>query len=541
MRTFARFVRLLPVALIALLARPAAAQALYDGGSLRQDGGPTKPGDAAKPGEAKPGDKKDDKKKEEKKDEWLAVTNGDVHTVTDGVLRGATVLCKNGKIRKIGYGLEIPKEAATLDASGMTVYPGLIAANSTGILGGEPVELSTDVFSYNMTFALACGWTTVVTGNSAGKLTYGTLDGLLLRNNLWMRMSYASGDERRRLRDELENAREYLRKRRLFEQQKAAGVQGLEEPQPQGVNDAYLKLLSGAVLARFDSNSVEDLRSIAKLVTEFGFKAVVFGAVEGWIAAEDLGRAGVSCVVTPHTSRVRNRELNRPSGATIENAAILYQHGVKVAVIPAGARLSSDGLLDRDLRTPTVEAALAVRGGLPRDAAEAALTINAARILGVDDRVGSIEVGKDADLIVLDGDLLNYESLVYYTVVNGRLVYDKAKESLFRDLKPRPSTYQEPKPPEPPKAEPPKDDKKDEKKEGEAKPADDKKDGAAPKEGEKPKDGDKPKEEPKPEKPKEDPKPGEPPKPKEEPKDPPKPPKPDGGPSRSRGVPRAER
>jgi adenine deaminase len=110
---------------------------------------------------------------------------------------------------------------------------------------------------------------------------------------------------------------------------------------------------------------------------------------------------------------------------------------VKVAVIPQSQRLSSDGLLDRDLRTPTVEAMLAMRGGLPHDAAEAALTINAARILGVDDRVGSLEPGKDADLIILDGDLLAYESFVYYAVVNGRLVYDKAKEPLFRDLRPR--------------------------------------------------------------------------------------------------------
>ena len=469
---------------------------------------PTEVAAAPENKEEKKEEKKDEKKKPEKKDEWLAILNGDVHTITDGVFRGATVLCKNGKILRIGYGIEVPKEASTIDAAGLTVYPGLIAVNSSGILGQEPIDLSTDVFSQTMTFALACGWTTVVTASSAGKLTFGSLDGLMLRNNLWQRMSYQSGDERRRVREDFENAREFMRKKKLFDQQKAAGLT-VEEPKPEGVNDATLKLLGGDLIARFDANSAEDLRSIARLVTEYGFKAVIFGAREGWVAAEELGRAGISCVITPHTAREFDRRRNRPNGATIENAALLYQRGVKLAVIPQGTRLSGDGLLDRDLRTPTVEAALAVRGGLPEEAAEAALTINAARILGVDDRVGSLEPGKDADLILLDGELLDYESFVYYAVVNGRLVYDKAKEPLFAELRPRPSTYKEYVPPPPPPEEK-KEEKKEEAKEGEKKEGEPKEGEGKPeekKEGETP---DKPKEDPKPEPPKP---PDEPPKP----------------------------
>jgi len=449
--------------------------------------------DAEKDKDAK---EKDEKKKKEKKDEWLAVLHGDVHTITDGVLRGATILAKNGRIHEIGYAVEIPKEAATIDATGMHVYPGLVAVNSSGILGGEPVDYTTDVYSQSMTFALAYGWTTVVSGNSAGKLTWGSLDGLLLRDNLWLRMGYSSGDERRRVRDDLDAARDFRRRKKQFDHDKAAGLT-VEEPKPERVNDAYLKLLDGDLLARFNASSAEDLRSISKLVTEYGFRAVIFGATEGWVVAEELGRAGVSCVISPHTVRRTNDELNRANGATIENAALLHSHGVQVAVIPQGQRLSVDGLVDRDLRTPTIEAAFAVRGGLPRAAAEESLTINAARVLGVDDRVGSLEVGKDADWIVLDGELIDYESLVYYTVVNGRLVYDKAKEPLFAGVRPRPSTYQEPKPEPPPEEKPqskPEEEKKDGEKEGEGKPDEgEKKEGDKPKDGDKPKGGDKPK------------------------------------------------
>src|SRR5262249_42206438 len=152
----------------------------------------------------------------------------------------------------VGYAIEVPKEAATIDAAGMHVYPGLLAVNSTGVLGGEPGDLTTDVYPQQMTFALACGRTTMVSGNSAGQLTGGSRDGLLLRNSLWLRVGYASGDERRRVREELDAAREFLRKRRAFEQAKAAG-QEAQEPKPEGVNDAFLKLLGGDLLARFDA------------------------------------------------------------------------------------------------------------------------------------------------------------------------------------------------------------------------------------------------------------------------------------------------
>ena len=83
-----------------------------------------------------------------------------------------------------------------------------------------------------------------------------------------------------------------------------------------------------------------------------------------------------------------------------------------------------------------MEAAFAVRGGLPEEAAVQAITLDAARILGVDHRVGSIEVGKDADFAIVDGDLLHYMTLVRWTVVNGRVAYDKKKEGLLDHIRP---------------------------------------------------------------------------------------------------------
>src|SRR5206468_12175349 len=91
-----------------------------------------------------------------------------------------------------------------------------------------------------------------------------------------------------------------------------------------------------------------------------------------------------------------------------------------------------------------VEAGFAVRGGLPDDAALAAMTIVPARVLGIDHRVGSLERGKDCDAIVTDGDILHYQTFVQYAVVDGKLVYDKEKELYFAHIRPRPKKPEAP-------------------------------------------------------------------------------------------------
>jgi adenine deaminase len=95
------------------------------------------------------------------------------------------------------------------------------------------------------------------------------------------------------------------------------------------------------------------------------------------------------------------------------------------------------GLAGRDLMTLPMEAAFAIRGGLQQDAALRAITVDAAEMLGVDHRLGSIEVGKDANIIVCDGDLFHYRSFVQWAVVDGKMMYDKQQSSYFAHIRPR--------------------------------------------------------------------------------------------------------
>jgi len=438
----------------------------------------------------------------EKEDRYLLLTGGDVHTVTGPVLRNTAVLVKNNVIAGLGRDLEIPEGAEILDVAGMRVYPGLIAVSSSGIVGREPPENSTDVFGLGMILGLSGGLTTVVTGNTAAKLTYGTLEDMVVKRKIFTTLRYERRYPQRRadLVRDLEKVRQYIRDLSAWEMKKSMGDKEAEEPDKKwikGKYDTYLKLLRREITALIEADNMQDLIDASGLAGGFGFRLVIRGGGEGWTTAPELGRKGVSLIITPRRKRWSRMQKNpgdvgevcgcevdeheeneeclgffeklssmecedeeetaetiardssrllRPSGWSIENARILYESGVPFAIIPGSNRIGLWGLTGRDLLMMPMEAAFAVRGGLPDKAAVEAITINAARILGIDHRVGTIEVGKDADLVVCDGDLLHYKTMVQWVVVNGRVAYDKEKESLFAHIRPRGKAGTEPKP-----------------------------------------------------------------------------------------------
>ncbi|RMF83824.1 MAG: hypothetical protein D6744_04005, partial [Planctomycetota bacterium] len=377
---------------------------------------------------------------EEPSDKYFAVIHARVHTVTGPVLEDATVLCKNGRIEAIGADVRLPDDCEVLDARGMNVYPGLVAAGSSGIFGGGDPRDSTNLFGLNMTLGLAAGITTALAGNDVGKLTYGTTEGMLLRRNAFVNLRYDAGRplDKAQLRADLQRVRDYLRDVRRYEidKQRDEDAKPPEKDWLKGKYENYRKLLAGEAVAIAAANRAAELLDYADLSERFGFHLVLRGAVEGWTVADRLGRAGIDAIVTPRATVPPDERTARPTGSTIENAAKLREHGVTVAVVPGSTGIALWGLAGRDLFHLNMEAAFAVRGGMSNDDAIRAITIDAARILGVDDQVGSLEVGKDADMLVCDGDLLHFMTQVHYTIVNGVVAYDKSNESLFAHIRP---------------------------------------------------------------------------------------------------------
>jgi imidazolonepropionase-like amidohydrolase len=496
---------------------------------------------AQEQGEA-PTDESDEAVKPEEKadDKHFAIVGGDVYTGTGHVLRGATVLSCNGVIESIGYDLTLPEGCETLDASGMRVYPGLVALNATprisqglfaaeaeapagaepdthfgiedrpgselrseghevreagdeaagsgdpagggsdaeseaeegagagtssagageggndgeGALAEDPkddakkevkkkrrpksdVEESFDPFSEYMVLALAAGITTVDQSSSAVKLKRGDIAGILIAEKRMSQISWSriNPSGMRQTVEKFEAAARYLRERRAWEER---GDKEEKEPSKKGVDSTILKVLKGDTLARFNADEREDLLDIARLAQRFGFRPVLWGCREGWTVADELGRAGAFAVVTPRERRPKEEQLVRAGGSSIENAAILHRSGVQVAVLTQSNSFDLSGMTGRDLTHYPIEADFAVRGGLSEQAALQAMTIVPARLLGCDHRVGTLEPGKDCDVIVTDGDLLHYQTFVQYAVVDGKLVYDKQKEIFFAHIRPRP-------------------------------------------------------------------------------------------------------
>ncbi len=386
---------------------------------------------------------------DEKKDSYFVLTGGIIHTVAGPDLQDATVLCKNGVIQAIGRSLAVPEDAEILDVSGMHVYPGLVACSSRGIVGSEPPENSTDVFGTNMTLALSGGLSTVVTGNTAAKTTFGTLEGHVLRKDLFVKLSFATGAQKHKVREVLGKVRQYLRDKAAYDKKKADGdgeddedAEAPDEGLVKGGNAKYLQLIKKEKTALIQADAQHDLVDVCRLAQDFGIRIVVRGANEGWTVPGLLGRADVKVIVTPRSLPGKNEQINRPTGGSIENAAVMYDHGVDIAVTTGSANVSLRGIAGRDLLNLPMEAAYAVRGGLPEAAAVESITLGAARVLGIADRVGSIEVGKDADFTVCDGEVLDFFTTVQWTIVNGRVAYDKKAESLFGHIRPRTPTTQ---------------------------------------------------------------------------------------------------
>lgn len=369
---------------------------------------------------------------------WIAIQGGDVYTGTGSILRGATVLAEDGKIVEIGYDLYVPEEAEVIDAGGYRVYPGLVAISSFGLFGGGTgLQDTVDPFNRSMTLALAGGVTTAVQGNEAAKLKRREIEGLVLRDDCWVNLSFlvSSPSGKRTLRERFAEAEKYLLAYRQW-QEDVKTNKDLDEPKKPR-DSSVVSVLRGEATARFSANERTDLLEIALLAQQYGFRPVIEGCAEGWTVAGELGRAGARAIVTPRYRRAKSERLTSEGGSSIENAARLHAAGVPVAIIPASRGIDLGGIVGRDLMHLPVEASFAVRGGMTEEAALAGITIEPARMLGIDHRVGTLEVGKDCDLVITDGDILHYETFVQLAVVDGKVVYDKQEELFFAHIRPR--------------------------------------------------------------------------------------------------------
>ncbi|GAB5558854.1 MAG: amidohydrolase family protein [Synoicihabitans sp.] len=363
------------------------------------------------------------------------------------------LVIEDGKISAIGSvdDVSIPADAQQIDVTGKTIMPGLVDSHSH--IGGwpgfnadnsEPVQPELraldgiDSRDATIQRAQAGGITTANLMPGSGHLISGqtvyaklrdtnTVEGMLITlpdgrmaggvkmangTNALKQAKYAKFPGSRAksaalVREAFVAAQEY--------QKKIAAAE--DDPTKMPDRDLGLEtlaeILDGRRTIQHHTHRHDDILTVLRLKREFGFNVVLQHVSDGWKVADEIAAAGVACsliVLDSPGSKLEARDVAWRTGAVLEKAGVLVGFH------------TDDYITDSRFFLRT--AALAVRGGMTREGALKALTINNAKILELDDRIGSLEPGKDADFIILSGDPFSVYTVVENTYIEGQSVFD---------------------------------------------------------------------------------------------------------------------
>ncbi|MGE5098361.1 MAG: amidohydrolase family protein [Deltaproteobacteria bacterium] len=397
------------------------------------------------------------------------IKNATVLTVTKGKLENTDLLLQNGKIAQIGKNLTAPAGAQVIDASGKYVMPGIIDPHShtmidavnegslsvTSMVRIHDVLNPTDVNIYRQ---LAGGVTsinvlhgsanTIGGQNAVVKLKWGRpVEDMVFKaappgikfalgENVTQKNSQTAEQAQGRplrypatrmgqeevLRDAFTRARDYKATWDDYNARVAKGEKNLVPPEHNLELDPLVEVLEGKRFVHAHSYRADEMLMLLNVAKEFGFtvKTLQHG-LEGYKIASEIAQAGtgLSSFADEWSYKVEAYD------AIPYNVAILMHHGVVATV-------NSDS--DERARRLNIDAAKMMRyGGLTEDEALKTITYNGAVQLGVQDHVGSIEVGKDADVVIWSGDPLSVYSSAETTFIDGEIFFDKKRDLAMRD------------------------------------------------------------------------------------------------------------
>lgn len=416
----------------------------------------------------------------------IAITGGRILTVTHGVIENGTVLVEGGKITAVGAGVPVPAGAQVIDAKGKVVIPGLIdAGDELGLVEIPAEQITVDSTEYDdpihpelrvldalnprselLKVARAAGITNALSEPEAGNLIAGqsaviqldgdTVEQMVVKTpaaldiNLGEMSKTVYGTKGKApetrmgqmamLRQEFLEAQHYRAEQEAYKKRqgspKAAAGNDPADPgnkqrqanpasggnqsnaernpnTPPGRSlkmEALLAALDGKLPVVVRADRVSDLEMALRLADEFHLRLILAGAASAWRIADQLAAKKIPVIVGPVLEEPGRMEA---IDVRLDNAARLYRAGVSLA-------LRSDS--SDDVRELPFEIEYAIANGLPDAAALEAVTINPARFFGVDDRLGSVEPGKQADLVVLDGPPFRVKTHVTTELIGGKVV-----------------------------------------------------------------------------------------------------------------------
>jgi imidazolonepropionase-like amidohydrolase len=406
----------------------------------------------------------------------FAVVGARVATVSGPTLEKATVLVSGGRIAAVGPDVAIPEGTETIDGTGHTLYPGLIDGLTVlGLTEIGSVAGSVDVSEVGdvnpqarawvalqphselipvarangVTAALAAPGGGLVSGQSALiRLTGTTPTDLVIKAPAAMHVVYPSGRPpfdfsqvfqepelktfEERQQEKKKNQEKALRRLDGLLDEARAFAQGREAPggahsRPDAALEALAPVARGQVPVIVRADAEPDIRAAVAFAEKRGLKAIIAGGADAWRCAGLLREKDVAVLL--NVDRLPRRE-DEPYDAAYANAAALHRGGVRFAIVTDDASLS---------RNLPYEAAMARAYGLPADAALRAITLSPAEIFGVADRLGSIEPGKQATLVLATGDIMDTRTQVTRVWIDGRPQSLETRHTrLYQQFKDRP-------------------------------------------------------------------------------------------------------
>jgi imidazolonepropionase-like amidohydrolase len=269
------------------------------------------------------------------------------------------------------------------------------------------------------------------------RMTFGDMNAMLVKETPFYHLTAGSltgAFNKHQWRETVKRAKQQLKDRASANPDEEVPGFGFGGGASRRVPDEVLKLVEKKIPLRTDAASAEQMRSMIVLAKELDYPLILEGVQEAWLIPDELKKANVQTILTPRNRRRPTPGKEDSTGSSIETSGTLEKAGVPFAVAPLGTSVSLDGIPGRDLTSLMLEAAFAVRGGCSEGTALAALTITPAKMLGLDKQIGSIEEGKDADLLILNGPPLDYRSHVEKAIVGGKVYYDREREAIYPDL-----------------------------------------------------------------------------------------------------------
>jgi imidazolonepropionase-like amidohydrolase len=382
----------------------------------------------------------------------VAITGETVYTMSGAPIRNGVVLIRDGKIERVGPASAVTIPAGVRTISARVVTPGLIDAHTVVGLAGylnqphdqDQIERTEAIQpelraidGYNPREELVAwlrgfGITTLHTGHAPAALVAGqtmivksrgdTVDEAMVRPEAMVAVTLgedALGENNKSpgtrpkeiamLRSELVKAQEYERKLKSAPEDRRPG------------RDLGLEMLARVLRKEkpllVTAHRSRDILAALRVAAEFDIPIVLDGAAEAYLVSAQIKAAGVPVILHPTMARANGDREN----ISFETASILRKAGIPVAL--------QSGFESYVPKTRVVlfEAAAAAANGLTLEEALATITIDAARILGISDRVGSLEAGKDADVVLFDGDPFEYSSHVTQVLIDGELVSEEVR------------------------------------------------------------------------------------------------------------------